>query len=95
MFVIWGSKGRKVTTDKGQFFCPHCRSLRPYKRKKVAKYFTLYFIPLFATENYGEFVECQACENTYKPEVLEQGPVIQRELELQEQQATAAVSHLA
>jgi len=95
MVIIWGPKGRRVTTDKGQFLCPHCRALRPYKRKKAAKDFTLYFIPLFETERYGEYVECQVCENAYEPEVLEYSASLQRHLELQEQQMAEAATQLA
>jgi len=89
MVIIWGSKGRRVTTAKGQFYCPGCRAMRPYKKKKAAKYFTLYFIPLFATENYGEYVECQTCGSTWKTEVLEQGNTLE-ELRVREQATEAA-----
>lgn len=72
--IIWGSRGREIELSSGQFHCPKCDTTRQYKHKRVAKYFTLYFIPLFQTENLGEIVECQFCHQTYKPEVLSYEP---------------------
>jgi uncharacterized protein with PIN domain len=72
--LIWGSKGREKTVTEGQFFCPNCNELRPYKLKKLGKYFTIYFVPLFQTEKLAEWVECQACGQQLKPKVLEYRP---------------------
>lgn len=72
--IIWGSKGRTKEVSRGQFYCPRCATLRPYVRRRVSKYFTLYFIPLFPTSTLGEYVECGACFTTFKPEVLEYAP---------------------
>ncbi len=72
--LIWGSKGKVKDLESGQFYCPHCGELRPYTHKKIAKYFTLYFIPLFETENKGEFIECGACGQFFPPEVLKVKP---------------------
>ncbi len=69
--LIWGSKGREKVLSEGEFFCPKCNELKGYKHKRVSKYFTLYFIPLFETKNLGEFVECQACKNGFDPQILE------------------------
>lgn len=69
--LIWGSKGKEKELSRGQFFCPKCNNLRPYVQKKVSKMFTLYFIPLFETQNLGEFVECQVCQSGFDPKILE------------------------
>lgn len=69
--LIWGSKGKEKEISQGQFFCPKCGDLRPYKHKRVSKYFTLYFIPLFETKNLGEVVECQICSSGFDPKILE------------------------
>lgn len=71
MIVIWGSKAKTKVLGRGQFYCPQCRTLRPYEHQQLSKYFTLYFIPLFETEKLGEYVQCQGCRTPYKPEVLE------------------------
>jgi hypothetical protein len=69
--IIWGSKGKTKIEGRGTFMCPRCNSLRPYLHHVAGKYFTLYFIPLFKTRTLGEYIECQTCFMTYKPEVLE------------------------
>jgi len=69
--IIWGSKGKTKVEGRGTFMCPRCNSLQPYLHHVVGKYFTLYFIPLFKTKDIGEYIECQSCFMTYKPEVLE------------------------
>ena len=72
--IIWGTRGREIELTTGQFNCPKCDAIQPYKRKRVARYFTLFFIPLFPIQTLGEFVECQSCRQTYKPEVLNYKP---------------------
>ena len=42
--ILFGTKGKTTDVARGQFFCPRCRGVRPYVRKKVTNYFTLYFI---------------------------------------------------
>ncbi|MBI9050924.1 MAG: zinc-ribbon domain-containing protein [Anaerolineaceae bacterium] len=37
---------------------------------QVGQYFSLYFIPLFRIKDLGQYVVCQHCEQSYKPEVL-------------------------
>lgn len=69
--VIWGSKGKSKTIGSGTFYCPNCKSHRLYKNEEVSRYFTLYFIPLFKTHKLGEYIVCQTCLKTYKPEVLQ------------------------
>jgi predicted RNA-binding Zn-ribbon protein involved in translation (DUF1610 family) len=72
--IIFGSRGRETELGSGTFYCPHCGTTRPYKRKRLANYFTLYFIPLFQVQNLGEFVQCQVCKQTYKSDVLNLRP---------------------
>ena len=59
MFTIWGSHNRETNLSSGSFYFSKCNSDRVYKRKRIAKYFTLYFIPLFQLENLGEIIQCQ------------------------------------
>ena len=47
MFIIIGTRGRTTELSSGQFYCPTCDATRPYKRKRAATYFALFFIPLF------------------------------------------------
>lgn len=78
--IIFGTRG--LTLKKGppgQFFCPGCNGRRTYQRKKVQRFFTLYFIPLIPLDVLQEFVQCQTCKQNYKPVVLEHDPTVQRE----------------
>jgi hypothetical protein len=58
-------------------------ALRPYALKQAAKYFTLYFIPLFQTSTLGEFVECQVCFTPFTKEVLTFRSEHERDLQAQ------------
>ena len=68
--IILGTKGRETEIGTGTFYCPKCDSQRPYTRKKVARYFTLFFIPLLEINKLGEYLQCAECNTTYKPDVL-------------------------
>ena len=70
--IIWGSRGRITTIGSGAFHCPRCNSTQPYKHRKLQRYFTLYFIPLFPLDNLGEHIECGLCHSLWKTEVLQQ-----------------------
>lgn len=69
--IIWGSVGREIELSSGEFYCPNCGIRQPYRHMRLARYFTLYFIPLFQTQNLGQHVECKACRAAFKEEVLE------------------------
>ena len=58
----------------GAFHCPRCAVKRPYDHKRIRRFFTLYFIPLIPLEHLGEYIECQHCRGSYKPEVLDYDP---------------------
>lgn len=68
--IIYGRKSREIEVASGQFHCPKCDDQRPYIHKQVARYFTLFFIPLFKINTLGEYVECQTCRRAFKPEIL-------------------------
>ena len=63
------------------FYCPECDDYKNYEFKKVKKYFTLCFIPLFQTSDLGEYVECGECKSTFKENVLKYDPKA-RDLEI-------------
>ncbi|SDP84463.1 zinc-ribbon domain-containing protein [Phyllobacterium sp. OV277] len=75
--IIWGSKGRVRTVGAGNFNCPACKAPRQYEHKKVQRWFTLYFVPVFPTQTLGEHIACNACENTYTTKVLEYDPAVE------------------
>ena len=77
--IIFGTRGVKSTIKQGQFLCPQCAAEKPYKHKKVRRWFTLYFIPVIPLDSQGEFVECQTCKGTFVPRVLDYKPDNSRE----------------
>jgi len=78
--IIWGSKGKTKVIARGKFMCPRCQQLRSYEHKKVGKYFTLYFIPLFQTSTLGEYIECKTCLTPFEITVLDYDPGLQKEM---------------
>lgn len=68
--IIWGSKAKVQEMAGGVFFCPNCQADVPFKRQRIARYFTLYFIPLFPTATLGEYIRCGSCASEMRPEVL-------------------------
>ena len=72
--IIWGTKPLHSRIDSGKFYCPHCREQQPFARKRVRRFFTLYFIPVIPLADLGEYVECEHCSNQYLPDVLSYDP---------------------
>ena len=72
--IIWGTRGRERILSSGQFHCPKCDKRSPYQHKRVARYFTLFFIPIFPIQTLGEHIVCKTCNQSYKPEVLNYKP---------------------
>ena len=72
--IIFGTRGVTYSTGRGEFHCPGCDVRRPYQHKRVRRFFTLYFIPIIPLDVIGEYVECQHCRATYKPNVLSYDP---------------------
>jgi hypothetical protein len=68
--IVYGHRNREIQVASGQFHCPKCDAQRPYVHKRIARYFTLFFIPLFRLRTLGEYVECQVCRRAFKPIVL-------------------------
>ena len=69
--LIWGSKVREKEIAQGQFFCPQCFDIKPYKCKKISKYLTLISIPLFETQKLSKVVDCQVCQSRFDASFLD------------------------
>lgn len=74
LFIIFGTRGVTYTVDKGTFACPDCAAERDYRKRRVRRFFTLYFIPIIPLNLAGEYVECRSCKSTYQPEVVDYDP---------------------
>jgi hypothetical protein len=70
MFIVWGSTGKEIEIGRGQFHCPACGGRRAYRHVRAARYFTLYFIPLWETENLGQYIKCETCQNAFHEAAL-------------------------
>ena len=76
--IIFGTRGITYSSGQGNFYCPSCGT-QPYRQKRVRRFFTLYFIPVIPLDLLGEYVECCQCQGTYRVEVLDLDPGIDKE----------------
>lgn len=74
IFVIFGTRGVTSTADRGWFHCPQCGGRQAFARKKVRRFFTLFFVPLIPLDRVGGYVECAMCSGTFDPTVLDHDP---------------------
>jgi hypothetical protein len=72
--IIYGTTGIRSTMKKGEFYCPHCKEPRTYRHRKLVKWATLYFIPIFPMERVAEYIECDHCVSPYEVSVLDYDP---------------------
>jgi len=77
--IIYGTTGLRSTMNRGEFNCPHCNEPRTYRHRKLVKWATLYFIPIFPMERVAEYIECDHCASTYEVSVLDYNPNIEEE----------------
>ncbi len=68
--IIYGYKHKEIQLGTGHLHCFSCEVQRPYRHKKIVRYFTLFFIQLFPLGTISEYVECQVCGRTYAPGIL-------------------------
>ena len=73
--IIFGTKGRSIKMDSGEFHCPNCNTPRTYHKKYVQDWFTLYFIPTFPVgSKKNEHIECEECSSIYHLDVIDHKP---------------------
>ena len=70
LIIIFGWRGVTYTKDKGAFHCPSCAVKKQFNRKRVRRFFTIYFIPLIPLNLVGEYIECAGCKRTFNEDVL-------------------------
>jgi len=69
--IIFGTKGRSIKMDSGEFHCPNCNTPRTYHKNYVQDWFTLYFIPTFpVSSKKNEHIECEECSSIYHLDVI-------------------------
>lgn len=72
--IIYGSRGVVSELSDGDFDCPHCQNQASYRLKRVRRYFTLFFIPVFPINSGIHFVECDHCGSQFEEAVLDYRP---------------------
>ncbi len=72
--IIFGTQPKASTVRRGEFYCPSCETRCKYSWVRVARTFSLFFVPVLPLGDVAEYVECQACGGTFKPEVLNYDP---------------------
>jgi len=78
--IIFGTKGRSIKMDSGEFHCPNCNTPRTYNKKYVQDWFTLYFIPTFPVgSKKNEHIECEECSSIYHLDVIDHKPGLNNE----------------
>ncbi len=67
-FIIWGSKWKYERKQGGMMVnktCPACLREGVFFEVIPKKYFTLYWIPLFSTEQKSSLLECPNCHEKF------------------------------
>ena len=67
--ILFGTESNPVRVGAGEFQCPECLARRAYQRTRVLRRLHVLGTSLPAGQ-YGEYVECQGCLATFRPEVL-------------------------
>ena len=76
--IIWGSRGLERKGETGSFYCSRCDDDREYRRHKLQRFFTLYFIPLIPLEVVQEWIVCQTCKSQFSLQALKYDPRAER-----------------
>lgn len=69
MWIFFGTKSRNKPVENGirrHRFCSKCGATREFEESRLAKYFTLYFIPLFPIERGTPVLRCPVCDTSYE-----------------------------
>ena len=72
--MLIGTMGIPFTQDKGNFYCPKCRSNVGYRSRQVRRFLTFYFIPLIPLDKMDEYVECLTCRGRFPLGALSHSP---------------------
>jgi len=67
--ILFGAEPSPTRIGSGEFQCPECMARRAYQRTRVLRRVRVLGASLPAGV-YGEYVECQGCLATFRPEVL-------------------------
>ncbi len=69
-FLFFGSRAVRQRLAEGEFMCPRCRTIRPYRLVRAQNHAHLYWVPLIKLGQAQEYVECGGCRAKFDPRVL-------------------------
>jgi uncharacterized tellurite resistance protein B-like protein len=67
--LIFGTEPNPIRVARGIFNCPQCLEKREYERTDVQRRLSLLTVRI-PFGRYGEYVECESCLGTFRPEAL-------------------------
>lgn len=67
--ILFGAESSPIRVGQGEFYCPECMARRSYRRTRVGRRLRL-LGAILPAGRYGEYVECDECLSTFRPEVL-------------------------
>jgi tellurite resistance protein len=67
--ILFGTEPNPIRVGRGEFQCPECMTRRSFRRTRVARRLRVLGLSIPAGR-YGEYVECETCLCTFRPEVL-------------------------
>ena len=79
-FLFFGSRAVRQRLGEGEFTCPRCRTIRPYRLVRAQNHAHLYWVPLMKLGQPQDYVECGGCRAKFDPRVLGQGALDEGEL---------------
>jgi hypothetical protein len=82
--IFVGSADIPSTVASGEFYCPRCRTTRPFTLKASRRYFTVYWLPIFPVSGRTRYVECGRCGAAFEESVLDLEPATEEERKLGE-----------
>ncbi|HLU26284.1 MAG TPA: TerB family tellurite resistance protein [Longimicrobiales bacterium] len=77
--IVFGTGENPIRVQRGEFYCPACQERRTYSRTEVRRSVTVLGWTVLGRRR-GEYVECETCLATYRPEILsyDAGPATER-----------------
>lgn len=69
--IFIGTMNLTRTRDRGNFYCPTCRSSQSYRLRARRPFLTIYFIPTLPIGGAEVFVDCEGCRENWDETILE------------------------
>lgn len=69
--LIWGFRRRVIAAGHATYHCPVCKRVQTFALKQIARYFTLFFIPIVRSGAAVEYAVCLGCSKALRRDVVE------------------------